>query len=127
MAFFQILSDPQMKYTLNRPLGDGEATSRIAEARALAPKIKDIQSWTSTFLEAAKRAETEKRWLDASSYYHQVEFFLPVGDLRNSYYDDFARTHALAMEGVAKYEKIKVPYPGGHLPGYRLQAKGKEI
>jgi pimeloyl-ACP methyl ester carboxylesterase len=127
MTYFHMLSDPQMNYTLNRPLADGEATSRIAEAKVLAPKIKDIETWTSTFLEAAKRAESEKRWLDAAAYYHQVEFFLPAGDLRNSYYDDFARTHALGMEGVKDYEKIKVPYPGGHLPGFRLPAKGKQI
>jgi hypothetical protein len=30
------------------------------------------------------------------------------------------------MQGVAGYERIAVPYPGGHLPGFRLQAKGKE-
>src|SRR3984957_18109931 len=116
-----------MNYTMNRPLADGEATGRIAEMKALAPKIKDIDTWTSTFLDAAKRAEAEKRWADAASYYHQVEFFLPAGDLRNSYYDDFARTYALAMQGVSGYERIKVPYPGGHLPGFRLPAKGKEI
>jgi pimeloyl-ACP methyl ester carboxylesterase len=127
MSFFNLLSDVQMNYTMNRPLADGEATGRIAEMKALAPKIKDIDTWTSTFLDAAKRAEAEKRWADAASYYHQVEFFLPAGDLRNSYYDDFARTYALAMQGVSGYERIKVPYPGGHLPGFRLPAKGKEI
>jgi hypothetical protein len=42
MAFFYMLSDPQMNYTLNRPLADDKATSRIAEARALAPNVKDI-------------------------------------------------------------------------------------
>src|SRR5262249_54968287 len=26
----------------------------------------------------------------------------------------------------AGYERFAVPYPGGHLPGFRLQAKGKE-
>lgn len=30
------------------------------------------------------------------------------------------------MKGVADYERIAVPYPGGHLPGFRIQAKGKE-
>src|SRR5262245_4973902 len=30
------------------------------------------------------------------------------------------------MQGVAGYERFAVPYPGGHLPGFRLQAKGKE-
>ena len=127
MSFINLLSDVQMNYTMNRPLADGEATGRIAEMKALAPKIKDIDTWTSTFLDAAKRAEAEKRWADAASYYHQVEFFLPAGDLRNSYYDDFARTYALAMQGVSGYERIRVPYPGGHLPGFRLPAKGKEI
>ena len=127
MTYFHILSDPHMNYTLNRPFADGEATSRIAEAKTLAPKIRDIDTWTSTFLEAAQRAESEKRWLDAAAYYHQVEFFLPAGDLRNSYYDDFARTHGLGMAGVQDYEKIKVPYPGGYLPGFRLPAKGKQV
>jgi pimeloyl-ACP methyl ester carboxylesterase len=127
MAFFNILPDVQMNYTMNRPLADGEATARIAESKALAPKIKDINTWTSAFLDAAKRAESEKRWADAAAYYHQVEFFLPAGDIRNSYYDDFARTHALAIQGVSGYEPIKVPYPGGDLPGFRLPAKGREI
>ena len=31
------------------------------------------------------------------------------------------------MQGVAGYEQIEVPYPGGHLPGFRLQSKGKEL
>jgi pimeloyl-ACP methyl ester carboxylesterase len=127
MAYFHLLADPHMNYTLNRPLAGGEATARIAEAKALAPQIKNLDTWTATFLEAAKRAESEQRWLDAAAYYHQVEFFLPAGDLRNSYYDDFARTHARGMAGVKDYETVNVPYPGGHLPGFRLPAKGKEI
>jgi pimeloyl-ACP methyl ester carboxylesterase len=127
MTYFHLLSDQHMNYTLNRPLADGEATARVAEAKALAPKIKDIDTWTATFLEAAKRAESEQRWLDAAAYYHQVEFFLPAGDLRNSYYDDFARTHALGMEGAKGYERFEVPYPGGHLPGFRLPAEGTEV
>jgi hypothetical protein len=52
---------------------------------------------------------------------------LPAGDVRNGLYDDFARNWALGMEGVSGYERIKVPYPGGHLPGFRLAAKGNEI
>jgi hypothetical protein len=127
MTNFHLLSDQHMNYTLNRPLADGEAAARVAEAKALAPKIKDIDTWTATFLEAAKRAESEQRWLDAAVYYHQVEFFLPAGDLRNSYYDDFARTYALGMEGVKGYERFEVPYPGGHLPGFRLPAEGTEV
>jgi pimeloyl-ACP methyl ester carboxylesterase len=127
MTYFHLLYDQHMNYTLNRPLADGEATARVAEAKALAPKIKDIDTWTATFLEAAKRAESEQRWLDAAAYYHQVEFFLPAGDLRNSYYDDFARTHALGMEGAKGYERFEVPYPGGHLPGFRLPAEGTEV
>jgi hypothetical protein len=31
------------------------------------------------------------------------------------------------MEGVKDYEKISIPYPGGHLPGFRLPAKGREV
>src|SRR5262245_59939951 len=47
--------------------------------------------------------------------------------VRNGLYDDFARNYALGMKGVAGYEHLQIPYPGGHLPGFRLPAKGKEL
>ncbi len=116
-----------MNYTLNRPLFDGSAKSRVEEAKAVAAKIKDPDSWYPAYLDLAKSAESAERWLDAATYYHQAEFFLPAGDLRNGLYDSFARTFALGMQGVKGYERIQVPYPGGHLPGFRLQAVGREI
>jgi hypothetical protein len=30
------------------------------------------------------------------------------------------------MKGVEGYERHEIPYPGGHLPGFRLPAKGTE-
>jgi pimeloyl-ACP methyl ester carboxylesterase len=127
VAYFHFLSDPQMNYTLSRPLFDGSATARVEEAKAVAAKIKDPESWYPTYLDLAKRAEAAGRWLDAATYYRQAEFFLPAGNVRNGLYDDFARTFARGMEGVTGYERIEVPYPGGHLPGFRLPARGKEI
>jgi pimeloyl-ACP methyl ester carboxylesterase len=127
MPFIHMLPDPGMNYTLNRPLLDGTSPARLKEVGAVAPRIKDYASWHQAWLELATRAEAEKRWADAASYYHGAEFYLPAGDARNKLYDDFKRNWALAMQGVAGYERIEVPYPGGHLPGFRLQAKGKEI
>jgi hypothetical protein len=127
MPYMHMLSDPGMNYTLNRPLLDGTSSARIKEIGAVAPQIKDYESWHAVWLGLAKRAEAEQRWLDAGSYYHGAEFYLPAGEVRNGLYDDFARNWALGMKGVAGYERIEVPYPGGHLPGFRLQAKGKEL
>jgi len=126
MPYFYMLPDAGMNYTLNRPLLDGTSQARIKEIGAVAPQIKDYESWHVVWMGLAKRAESEKRWLDAASYYHGAEFYLPAGDVRNGLYDDFARNWALGMKGVAGYERIEVPYPGGHLPGFRVQAKGKE-
>src|SRR5205823_7823597 len=56
-------------------------------------------SWHAVWLGLAKRAEAEQRWLDAASYYHGAEFYLPAGEVRNELYDDFARNWALAMKG----------------------------
>jgi len=126
MPFLHILPDVGMNYTFNRPLLDGESPARLKELSAIAPRIKDYDSWYSVWLEVAKKAEAEKRYLDAASYYHGAEFYLPAGDVRNGLYDDFARNWALGMKDVAGYERIAIPYPGGHLPGFRLQAKGKE-
>ena len=127
MPYIHMLPDPGMNYTLNRPLLDGTSPSRLKEVGAVAARIKDYASWHTAWLELATRAEAEKRWSDAASYYHGAEFYLPAGDARNKLYDDFKRNWALAMQDVAGYERIEVPYLGGHLPGFRLQAKGKEI
>ena len=127
MPFMHLLPDQGMNYTLNRPLLDGRSPARLTEIGAVAPQIKDYDSWHTIWLGLAKQAEAEERWLDAASYYHGAEFYLPAGEARNGLYDDFTRTWALGMKGVAGYERIAVPYPGGHLPGFRVQAKGKEI
>ena len=116
-----------MNYTFNRPLLDGTSPARLRELSAIARRTKDYESWHTVWLEVAQRAEAEKRWADAASYYHGAEFYLPAGDARNKLYDDFARNWARAMQGVAGYERIAVPYPGGHVPGFRLQAKCKEL
>lgn len=126
MPFIHLLPDPGMNYTFNRPLLDGTSPARLKELSAIAPRIKDYESWHTVWLEVAKKAEAEKRHLDAASYYHGAEFYLPAGSVRDGLYDDFARNWALGMRGVAGYERIAIPYPGGHLPGFRLQARGKE-
>jgi hypothetical protein len=127
MPYIHMLPDPGMNYTLNRPLLDGTSPARLKEIGAVAPRIKDYESWHTVWLGLATRAEAEKRWADAASYYHGAEFYLPAGDARNKLYDDFQRNWGLAMQGVAGCERIAVPYPGGHLPGFRLEAKGKAI
>jgi pimeloyl-ACP methyl ester carboxylesterase len=126
VPYIHLLSDPGMNYTLNRPLLDGTSPARLKEIGAVAPQIKNYESWHTVWLGLAKRAEAEKRWLDAASYYHGAEFYLPAGEVRNGLYDDFARNWTWGMAGVAGYERIAIPYPGGRLPGFRLQAKGKE-
>jgi hypothetical protein len=79
MPYMHMLSDPGMNYTLNRPLLDGTSAARIKEIDAVAPQIKDYESWHAVWLRLAKRAEAEKRWIDAASYYHGAEFNLPAG------------------------------------------------
>ena len=101
MPFIHILPDPGMNYTFNRPLLDGTSPPRLKELTAIAPRIKDYDSWYTVWLEVAKKAETEKRYLDAASYYHGGEFYLPAGDARNGLYDDFARNWALAMRSYS--------------------------
>src|SRR5215475_16126198 len=83
MPFIHMLSDPGMNYTFNRPLLDGTSPARLKELSAIAPRIKDYDSWHKVWLEIAKKAEAEKRWADAASYYHGAEFYLPAGDARN--------------------------------------------
>jgi pimeloyl-ACP methyl ester carboxylesterase len=62
-----------------------------------------------------------------SPYYHQAEFYLLAGELRNGLHDDFARTFARGMKGVKGYERFEVPYEDGHLPGFRLRAPDERL
>ena len=62
MPYIQMLSDPGMNYTLNRPLLDGSSPARMKEIGAVAPRIKDYESWHKVWLELATKAESEKRW-----------------------------------------------------------------
>ena len=126
MPYFHFLRDAGMNYTLNRPLLDGQAKNRVEAVRAIAPRITDFASWTEAWLELAKGAEGEKRWLDAATYYHQAEFYLPAGNFRNSLYDAFAHSFAYGMEGVEGYEQFQVPYEGGFLPGFRLRVRDRK-
>ncbi|MBV9197290.1 MAG: alpha/beta fold hydrolase [Solirubrobacterales bacterium] len=121
--YFDLVADRGMNYTLNRALGDGAATSRIERARVLAPKLTDFDAWSEIWLAEARRAEQREQWLDAAHYYHNAEFYLPAGEVRNGLYDDFQRVFAKGMEGVGGYERIEVPYEGNSLPGYRLTAR----
>jgi hypothetical protein len=60
----------------------------------VAPQIRGYDSWHAVWLELARRAEAEKRWLDAASYYRGAEFYLPAGEVRNGLYDDLAHLGA---------------------------------
>ena len=111
--YFDLVKDRGMNYTLNRALGDGAATSRIARAKVVAPKLTDFDAWSAIWLDEAKSAEKAEQWLDAAHYYHNAEFYLPAGEVRNGLYADFSRVFANAMGGVEGYERIEVPYQGG--------------
>ena len=126
MPYIHMLPDPGMNYTLNRPLLDGTSPARLKEIGAVAGRIKDYESWHAVWLELAMKRRSRKAL-------GRCRILLPRGGVLSScrgcpqqLYDDFPRNWARAMQGVAGYERIAVPYPGGHLPGFRLQAKGKE-
>ena len=53
MPFLQMLSDVGMNYTFNRPLLDGTSPARLKELSAIAPRIKDYDSWYTAWLESA--------------------------------------------------------------------------
>ena len=65
MPYMHMLSDPGMNCTLNRPLLAGTSAARITGSGAVAPQIKDYESWHAVWLGLAKRAEAEKRWIEA--------------------------------------------------------------
>lgn len=78
-----------MNYDFDRPLIDEHAAARVPDVRAVAPQIRDSDSWHAVWLESASTAEYEQRWLDAATQRRQAEFDLPADDMRNGLYDVF--------------------------------------
>jgi hypothetical protein len=70
MPYVHLLGDSGMNYTMNRPLLDGTSPARLKEVSSIAPQIKDYDTWYTAWLGLARKAEADKRWLDAASYYH---------------------------------------------------------
>jgi len=92
----------------------------------VAPQIKDFDSWhaVGSVLPKQQRKNNDGSMPPLITI---RRVYLPAGDVRNGLYDDFARNYALGMKGVVVYERHDIPYPGGHLPGFRLPAKAKEL
>lgn len=125
MPFLHMLPDPGMNYTLNRPLLDGTSSARIKEIGAVAPQIMDYDSWHAVWLGLAKRAEAEERWLDAASYYHGAEFYLPAGEVPTDFTTTSRATGPSGCKMSRSTNASRFPIRAGTCQGFVCRRRGR--
>lgn len=113
--------EPAFDYGLNRWL----PTMDEVEVTTAATAISSLEDWKREMCRLGELAQTEGRWLHASSYYRAAEFYMTGADparkhLMNLYLEMFDR----AIEGW-NAEKHDVPYQTGYLPTLVFRAKGE--
>jgi hypothetical protein len=120
MPYMHLLSDSGMNYTLNRPLLDGTSPATLKEIGAVASRIRGCDSWHTV----SRRAEAEKGWADAASYYHWAEFHLPAGDALVAD-NALHRQRPIAREEIVRWLARFYPDMGFAHPGGSLDNAGK--
>ncbi|WMJ87087.1 alpha/beta fold hydrolase [Anaerocolumna sp. MB42-C2] len=126
MGSYQLNSDPNFNYQLNRTImwGGGD----IEDIKRIANKITDSVSWKRELIALGEKADEEGRVKEAIAYYRMSEFFMYDGDadkkkyyrLAVSMFYNYYRDYFI--EKIIRYE---VPYENVKLPV--LYAKAKDI
>ncbi|MBN1533341.1 MAG: alpha/beta fold hydrolase [Spirochaetes bacterium] len=126
MAYYNLIDEPQMNFTVNRILTYGERAARLDEVRELCGKIRDFDSWYEGWNGLAARAEREGRLLHSAYYFRMAEFFLADDreEKDRSYgkcKDNFRK--AIAGNGMIRLDDI--PFRGTTIPAMRICPPGR--
>jgi pimeloyl-ACP methyl ester carboxylesterase len=117
-------AEPDLNYNLNRMILLGGAPGN--EVRESANRIRTLADWSREFLCLGSLAETQGRFLHASTYFRASEFFMMQGnpDKRPTFEKSVELFRRAARkdfdDGVV--EPHMVPYEGAFLPAWRLPA-----
>ena len=120
MSYYQLLPDPQMNFTLNRMLTQGDEAAKLDEVTKITPQIKDLESWFKAWHALAQIAELEGRHFHAAYYYRMAEFFLKdESPEKNATYHKCIQCFEKAFihEPI---ERFKIPYADTWLPAMRI-------
>lgn len=110
--------EPNMNYQFNRiySINGGD----LEEIREVSARIKTLDDWINEFMKLAKKAEAEKRVIQASAYYRAANFYISPGnpDKNTTYVSYKALIHEIYRHefksGIIR--EIKVPYENGFIP-----------
>lgn len=126
MVYEKINPIQQLNFQINRVLTYGEKACDAAAVRAALAEVKTLTGWRKAWLELARRAEAEGRWLHAAYAYRMVEFFLKASQPEKEIVYDkclalFER--AFSEELHLDHERREVAFAGGLLNTICLRAE----
>ena len=111
-------------FQLNRWHSLGYA--RFEDMRKAGQHIKTFNDWKKEMLKQAKKAENEKRWMNAAFYYRAAEFYMLEDNKEKKHlYDTFISLFYKAFKND-DIETYKIPYENGFLPAMKLSPNKQE-
>ena len=121
---FDLHPESNMNFQLNRQITLGGG--RLEDMQAVAPRIKNLEDWKREFLNLARVAEKEERFLNAASYYRGADFFMTPGDPDKewAYDQSVALFKKIVQKDIESNALIfeKIPYEGSYLSTFKLPA-----
>lgn len=111
---------PSINFQLNRLLPGADHDEVVSAAT----RVSTLPDWKRVMLTLARQADSEARWLHASSYYRAAEFYMLPGDPAKAAANELFLARFDRAIADLPHERLEVPYAAGALPVLRLPAEG---
>jgi pimeloyl-ACP methyl ester carboxylesterase len=123
--FYHFVDDEQFNFQMNR-IASYKTAINLDELWDIAPKLKDLSSWTTEWFDLAQRAENEGRFLSATYYYRLAEFYMvDESSEKLKCYQHFMDCFHKAYKSEA-LDYYKIPFEETYLPAYKLKAENEK-
>ena len=94
--------------------------ARYEDMQDAGQRIKEFSDWKPVMVDLAKKAEQEKRWLNAAIYYRGAEFYISHQDQdKLEFYNKFLKLFYNNIDDKS-LTRYKIPYADGFLPAYKI-------
>jgi pimeloyl-ACP methyl ester carboxylesterase len=125
MAYYTLIDEPQMNFTVNRILTYGERAAKLEEVKEICAGIRDFGTWYEAWIRLAARAEREGRLMHAAYYYRMAEFFLSDTDpAKYAAYKKCKDNFRMFIAADPRIRWSDIPFGNTAMPALRISPPG---
>lgn len=101
---------------------------RLEDVKEAGRNIKGLDDWKEEMVRQAKKAENEKRYMNAAFYYRAAEFFVSPSDPdKIKLYDKFIDIFYGQVISKENFKRVLIPYEKSFIPAIHIPSKTNEL